>query len=164
MRLPFIAVVCTAVLVLAIARGFVLLDFDGAFLFSVFALGSVSAFLGAVVAFAENKRAFGYIAAAFAPIPLFPIAFPRSFFADYSCMESMANVQRNIRALERDLHQEEDFASVDLVFMAPGGTKQKWVEATGTVDDSADFERLATRVEDLNFPVRYSVDVRRPSR
>ena len=90
---------------------------------------------------------------------LVPVAFPRTCFADYPFMAAMADIQRRVRSLQREIDQDPQMSSVNLKFMAPSGTKQKWVQATGSLQSQAAFDRLKLRIDGLEFPIRYNLIV-----
>lgn len=141
----------------ALIRGFVLLDFFGAFLFSLFGAGSAFAVVCSSRALSESKRLSACICGLLAVLMLFPVAFPRDCFADYPFMAAMADIQRRVRWLQRELDTSPELSGVDLEFMAPSGTKRKWVQANGSLESKPAFENLKSRLAKLEFPIRYNV-------
>ncbi len=146
-----------SILGFAVVRGFVLLDFSGAFLFSFFGAGSAFAVICSSRALSESQRLPACICGLLAVLMLVPVAFPRACFADYPFMAGLADIQRRVRSLQRELDTNPEFSGVDLEFMAPSGTKQKWVQANGSLETRPAFESLKSHLEQLEFPVRYDI-------
>ncbi|QDT09337.1 hypothetical protein K239x_12830 [Planctomycetes bacterium K23_9] len=146
-----------SILGFALVRGFVLLDFYGAILFSFFGMVSALAVACSVRALSEGKRLSACICGLLAVLTLAPVAFPKACFADYPFMATMADIQRRVRSIQRELNTDPELSGVDLEFMAPSGTKQKWVQATGSVETKHAFERLKSNLERLEFLIRYNL-------
>lgn len=158
MKRPTI-IIAAVVLILgfALIRGFVLLDFSGALLFGLFGAGSGFAVVCSSRAFSDAKLVSGFVCGTLAVLMLVPVAIPRTCFADYPFMVAMAEIQRRTRSVQHKLDSDPKLSSVDIKFMAPSGTKQKWVQVNGSVETKPAFDALKTHLEGLEFPVRYNL-------
>ncbi|MEM6473203.1 MAG: hypothetical protein AAF802_26820 [Planctomycetota bacterium] len=155
-RLLLIAAV-VLILGFTLIRGFVLLDFSGALLFGLFGAGSSFAVVCSSRALSDAKQVSACVCGTLAMMMLVPVVFPRACFADYPFMAAMADVQRRTRSVQRTLDNDPRFSSVELEFMAPSGTKQKWVQVSGSVETKTAFDDLKIHLEGLEFSVRYNL-------
>ncbi|MEM9825295.1 MAG: hypothetical protein AAF958_01840 [Planctomycetota bacterium] len=138
-------------------RGFALLDVSGSLLFGLFGAGSSFAVVCSSRALADAKRVSACVCGTLAIVMLVPVMIPRVCFADYPFMAAMADIQKRTRFIQRTLESDPELSSVDIKFMAPSGTKQKWVQVSGSVETRPAFDGLKTHMTGLGFPVRYDL-------
>ncbi|WP_404307582.1 hypothetical protein [Neorhodopirellula lusitana] len=141
----------------ALIRGFVLLDFSGALLFGLFGAGSGFAVVCSSRALSAKKRVSACVCATLAVLMLVPVVIPQTCFADYPFMAAMADIQRRTRSIQQKLDGDPELSSVDVKFMAPSGTKQKWVQVSGSVETKPAFDDLKSHLKGLEFPIRYNL-------
>ncbi len=146
-----------SILCFALIRGFVLLDFWGSLLFGLFGAGSGFAVVCSSRALADAKRVSACVCGTLAILMLVPVVIPRVCFADYPFMAAMADIQKQTRSIQRTLDSDPELSSVDIKFMAPSGTKQKWVQVGGSVETRPAFDDLKTLMVALEYPVRYDL-------
>ena len=146
-------IIAAVVLILgfALIRGFVLLDFSGALLFGLFGAGSGFAVVCSSRAFSDAKLVSACVCGTLAVLMLVPVVIPRTCFADYPFMAAMADIQRRTRTVQHKLDSDPKLSSVDIKFMAPSGTKQKWVQVSGSVETKPAFDDLKAHLEGLKF-------------
>jgi hypothetical protein len=154
-----IGIVSLLILTISMVRGFVLLDYVGVQSFGFLAVASILALLLSARMLRKGRRIAGCVSAITALIFLLFIAFPRQCFRNFPTMELVAGTERQIRLLNRELKQDHDLSKVRTQYMHPSGTKQSWVQVTGTLGTDAAFVRLKNKVDAVFYKARYDVRV-----